>query len=74
MNSDAPYESAVRTSLIPFMEEGTGDNFPPHFEKLRVAICPPFFLVLNLRKIKAFLLLYGSIYVVQLTKCIRIFG
>jgi hypothetical protein len=56
------------------MEEGTGDNFPPHFEKLRVAICPPFFLVLNLRKIKAFLLLYGSIYVVQLTKCIRIFG
>jgi hypothetical protein len=28
-------------------------------------------LVLNLRKIKAFLLLYESIYVVQLTKCIR---
>jgi hypothetical protein len=36
MNSDAPYQSAVRTSLIkyPFMDEGAGGNRPPHFEKL----------------------------------------
>jgi hypothetical protein len=29
MNSDAPYESAVRTSLMPLMGKGAGDNHPP---------------------------------------------
>jgi hypothetical protein len=47
-----------------FMEEGAGDNCPPHFEKLRVANPPPFSI--KFKKKKAFLLQYGSIYIVQL--------
>ena len=31
MNSDAPYEYAVRTSLIHFMGERAGGNCPPYF-------------------------------------------
>jgi hypothetical protein len=152
MNSDAPYESAVRTSLIPFMEEGTGDNFNKkkghygfkaypypniliHLVNWTTYMLPYrskkafIFLKFNTKKkggqiatlnfskwggklspvpssmngisevrtadsygasefmsvrilsgvcvaqsSEAFILLYGSIYVVQLTKCIRIFG
>jgi hypothetical protein len=55
------------------MEEGAGGNCPPHFEKLMVAKLIPPHLALKLRerKKKAFLLQYGSIYVVQLAKDIR---
>jgi hypothetical protein len=43
MNPGVPYESAVRTSLIPLHGREAGGNSPPHFEKLRVAkLIPPF--------------------------------
>ena len=50
MNSEAPYESAIRFELhkYHFMGKGAGDNHPPHFEKSRVTKLiypPPFFLI-----------------------------
>jgi hypothetical protein len=46
MNSDAPYESAVWTSLIPLYR--AGGNHPPHFEKLSMAkLIPLLFFSLN---------------------------
>ena len=52
MNSDAPCESAVRTSLIPHHVRRSWGNCPPQFEKLRVAKlnCPPFGIKLEKKK------------------------
>jgi hypothetical protein len=61
IHSDAPYESAVRTSLIPLQGR-----------KSRKIVLPPF-LALNLRK-KNFFYYSMEAYIVHLAKGIRIFG
>jgi hypothetical protein len=51
MNSDAPYESAVRTSLIPLHGRKSWGQLPSLLLKIE-GVCKvlPLFLALNLRK------------------------
>ena len=61
MNSDAPYESVVRTSLIPLHGRKSWGQLPSLLFKIERGGVLPHFLTLNLRK-KTVLLQYGSIY------------
>jgi hypothetical protein len=72
MNSDAPYESAVRTSLIPLHGRKSWGQLPPLLLKIEGGVAK-LFLALNLRRKKLF---YFSMeaYFVHLAKGIRIFG
>ena len=75
LNSDAPYESVVRTSLIPLQGQKSWGQLPSLLLKIEGGeeiVLPPF-LALNLRKKNFF---YYSIeaYIVHLAKGIRIFG
>ena len=76
MNSDAPYESAVRTSLISLHGRMSWGKLPCLLLKIEGGgggkiVLPPF-LALHLRK----KLFYFSMEacIVHLTTCIRIFG
>ena len=74
MNSDAPYESAVRTSLIPLQRRKSWGQLPSLLLKIEGggnSFAP--FLALNLRKKTCF---YYSMeaYIVHLAKGIRILG
>ena len=76
MNSDAPYETAVRTSLIPHQGRKSWGQLPSLLLKIEGGgggIDMPPFLALNLRKTNFF---YYSMeaYIVHLAKGIRIFG
>ena len=71
MNSDAPYESAVRTSLIPLQGQKSWGQLPSLLLKIE-GVLPPF-LALNLRK-KYFFYYSMEAYIVHLAKGIRIFG
>ena len=64
MNSDAPYESAVRTSLIPLQRRKSWGQLPSLLLKIEA---------LNLRK-KNFFYYSMEAYIVHLAKDIRIFG
>jgi hypothetical protein len=76
MNSDAPYESAVRISLIPLHGRKSWGQLPSLLLRIEGGggkiVLPPF-LALNLRKKKHF---YFSMeaYIVHFSKGIRIFG
>jgi hypothetical protein len=53
MNSDAPYESAVRTSLIPLHGRKSWGQLPPLLLKIEGGVAK-LFLALNLRRKKLF--------------------
>ena len=76
MNSDAPYESVVRTSLIPLHGRKSWQQLP--FLLLKIdggggKIVPPPFSAWNLRK-KTLFYFNMEAYIVHLAKGIRIFG
>jgi hypothetical protein len=74
MNSDAPYESAVRTSLIPLQGRKSWGQLPSLLLKIEGGgeiVLPPF-LALNLRIF--FFYFSMEAYIVHLAKGIRIFG
>jgi hypothetical protein len=75
MNSDAPYESAVRASLIPLKGRKSWGQLPSLPLKIEGGgeIVLPLFLALNLRK-KNFFYYSMEAYIVHLAKGIRIFG
>ena len=71
MNSDAPYESAVRTSLIPHQWRKSWGQLPSLLLKIEGGgggeiVMPPF-LALNLRK-KNFFYYSMEAYIVHLAK------
>ena len=72
MNSDAPYESAVRASLIPLHGRKSWGQFPSLLLKLRKGgiVLPPFGI--NLKKTNFFTFSIEAC-IVHLAKGIRIF-
>jgi hypothetical protein len=61
MNSDAPYESAVRTSLIPLHGQKSWGQLPSLLLKIEGGIVLHPFLALNLRKKNCFTLVWKHI-------------
>ena len=65
MNSDAPYESAVRTSLIPLHGRKSWGQLPSLLLKIegggQNSFAPPPLLALNLRKKNCFTLAWKHI-------------